>query len=96
MNDSNPRDCANTPLIRAVQCLADKCEESLNGRRPLKKVTQEDFLKCTMLLINAGADVNAINRNGDTALHAASTSGNFGCVRELLAAGADLKKKNVW
>ena len=82
-------------MIRAVQCLADKCEESLNGRIPLKKTTKEDFLKCTMLLINAGADVNAINQNCDTALHAASTSGNFGCVRELLAAGADLKKKNI-
>ena len=47
---------------------------------PWKNATKEDFLKCTMLLINAGADVNAINQSGDTALLAASISGNVECV----------------
>ena len=49
-----------------------------------------------MLLINAGADVNAINRSGDTALLAALHFGNVERVRELLAAGADVNKKNKY
>ena len=61
---------------------------------PWKKATHEDFVKCVMLLVNAGADVNAINASGGTALLATSNSGNAECVRALLAAGADVNKKN--
>ena len=63
---------------------------------PWKKVSHEDFVKCVMLLINAGADVNAVNPSHWTALLAASNSGNAECVRALLAAGADVNKKNKY
>lgn len=40
-------------------------------------------------LLRAGAEVNAIDRNGLTPLHFAAKYGNSRCVRLLLAAGAD-------
>jgi len=46
------------------------------------------------ILLAAGADVNAKNRNCDTPLIAAALLGHTDCVKALLAAGADVKAKN--
>ena len=45
-------------------------------------------------LINAGADVNRKNRDGDTPLHGAAFMGRFEIARMLLRNGADAKARN--
>ncbi len=49
----------------------------------------EEQLRVVDRLLEAGADVNIANRNGENALHAAAQAGNAGTVRKLLAAGAN-------
>lgn len=50
-----------------------------------------DLLK---ILLDAGADVSAINNNGYTALHYAAGNGFIDCVKLLLARRADINSKN--
>ncbi|KAL8789438.1 MAG: hypothetical protein Q9213_001195 [Squamulea squamosa] len=45
-------------------------------------------------LVKAGADINATNRTGETALHAAAVNGNTTIVKVLLASGADIYAQN--
>jgi ankyrin repeat protein len=54
-------------------------------------------LSTTKLLLGRGSSVNAVNQNGDTALHIACycrTGGSIKCAEELLAHGADTSIKN--
>jgi ankyrin repeat protein len=46
-------------------------------------------------LIEAGADVNAVNQNGDTALHGAAGLGMRRVYDLLVAAGADPDVRNT-
>jgi ankyrin repeat protein len=46
------------------------------------------------LLLEAGANPNAVNPNGDTALHIAAHDGKLGPLRELVAGGADVSARN--
>jgi ankyrin repeat protein len=47
-------------------------------------------------LLSAGADVNAANCNGTTALMTAAIAGNVEIVQLLLSAGADCSKKSLY
>ena len=49
----------------------------------------------TQLLAAAGADVDAADRGGNCALHAAATKGNATVLAAVLAAGATVDKKQV-
>ena len=44
-------------------------------------------------LVGHGADVNATDNDGETALHRGASSGREDCVRRLLGAGADASIK---
>ena len=47
-------------------------------------------LDCVKALIEAGADLNAKENDGWTALHLAARNGKLDCVKALIEAGADL------
>jgi ankyrin repeat protein len=47
------------------------------------------------VLLAAGANLEAVNAHGSTALHIAARAGEFGVVRLLLAAGAELETANT-
>jgi ankyrin repeat protein len=46
------------------------------------------------VLLEAGANPNAVNPRGDTALHIAAHDGRLGPLRELVAGGADVNARN--
>ena len=90
----------NTALIHAAKEL---CEDILNtlldgGANPI--ITNDNgstaltvganSLKCVQMLIEAGADVNSMDKYGQTALIHAAGFGKVDCVKELLAYGADV------
>lgn len=65
-------------------------EEDTTGRRK----TQTEAIESIQLLLNAGVDVNAINLQGDTALHGAAQKGDDQVVEFLAAHGAKLDIKD--
>ncbi len=54
--------------------------------------TSADAVK---VLLEAGADPNAVNPQGDTALHIAAHDGRLEVLRELVAGGADVSARNA-
>jgi palmitoyltransferase len=48
----------------------------------------------TQILLQMGADPNAVGRDGLSVLHWAAFAGNRKCLRHLLEAGADIRAKN--
>jgi len=53
-----------------------------------------DHLSVLQYLLNKGADINATEHIGDTALTLAAQEGSVQCVKELLRQGADQHHKN--
>jgi ankyrin repeat protein len=76
-----------TPLMAAA---------GLGTTSPLEEAgTEPEALEATRLLLDLGADINAVNNDGDTAMHGAAF-GNFPTVARLLAdrgASADIWKR---
>ena len=62
----------------------------------LRAAAESDDVEAIDVLIKAGADPNAKNLAGNTALHAAAYRGSVGAIRALLAAGADRNARNVY
>jgi ankyrin repeat protein len=54
-----------------------------------------DPVNAVKLLLEAGANPNAVNPKGDTALHIAAHDGKLGALRELVAGGADVSARNA-
>jgi ankyrin repeat protein len=100
-------DRADVPLMRELLTLkadpllpnADKttplmAAAGLGTANPLEEAgTEAEALEAVRLLLELGADVNAVDSNGDTAMHGAAY-GNFPAIVQLLAdRGADI---NIW
>ena len=58
--------------------------------RPLTEAVKGDHRECVELLLSKGADVNASERSGWTALNSAARLGHETCLEILLKAGADV------
>jgi ankyrin repeat protein len=68
-----------------------------DGKQPLHLAAGSNRPEVVKALLNAGADVNAKDRLGDTALHEVATSSNVHAsetARLLLDAGANVKARN--
>ena len=65
-------------------------EEDTTGRRK----TEAEAVASIQLCLDAGADINAIDRNGDTALHGAAQKGYDQVVQFLAAHNAKLDIKD--
>lgn len=59
------------------------------GRTALHAAAEEGILGAARLLLDAGADVNALDRAGEGVLGAAVASGELAMIELLLAQGAD-------
>ncbi len=70
---------------------AEPAHSDPDGTTPLHWAVQQESLDNVKALISAGADVNAKNRYGVTALALAATAGNASVAAALLKAGADVR-----
>ena len=66
----------------------DKDEEDSEGRRGLHFACGYGELECAQVLLEAGAAVDAVDKNKNTALHYAAGYGRKDCVALLLEHGA--------
>jgi uncharacterized protein len=91
-----PKADGTTPLMLAVGMLASQAVDRRSHRvlDGAKVETESDVLPVVAAALELGSDINAVNQQGDTALHSAAFQG-FSRVVELLAAnGAALNVKN--
>ncbi|AXK61114.1 ankyrin repeat domain-containing protein [Candidatus Chromulinivorax destructor] len=90
-----------TPFAFAMECSADKIIPILAAAQEHDQVqgTLWNFVELNnsvmmQTLIDAGADVNAVNQKGETPLHYAAKNQYNTLIPLLIAAGADLHAKN--
>ncbi|ODV61224.1 ankyrin repeat domain-containing protein, partial [Ascoidea rubescens DSM 1968] len=62
---------------------------------PLHFASRVGAVECLDLLLDLGANINALDINGNTALHLATRYGNINCIKSLLLYGSDFDMKNV-
>jgi ankyrin repeat protein len=64
------------------------------AKPPFREASNRNPIDAVTLLIEAGANVNAVTPKGESALHLAAVDGKLDIVRALAAGGADLDLKN--
>jgi ankyrin repeat protein len=86
----------NHSSIEKVKQILSKSNKSMlninwNNKKPIHIATssKRDPIDKTQELLNAGADINGVDKNGMTALHYAVQGGNLKLVDFLIKAGAD-------
>ena len=75
--------------IRAALQTSDVNRPDADGSTPLHWAVHRDAVDVVKLLVDAGANVKAVNRYGVAPLTIACTNGNAAIVEQLLRAGAD-------
>lgn len=63
-------------------------------RDQLSRGREEDAIELIGMLLDRGADINAANQAGDTALHGAALRGSTAIIRYLVDNGADVTARN--
>ena len=81
-------------LIRRDNSLLETSDE--HGRTLLYLACKSGFYDMVKMLLQEGADINKIQRDGSTALHVAAFYGHLHVVRLLLEYGARTDIKNNW
>lgn len=85
--------------LRQILCVASPDQRDVTDRTPLMYACRAGQIDAAQLLLTAGADINASNANGTTALMYAKTaavgSGNVALLELLLDAGADLNARDA-
>eukprot|EP00929_Paragymnodinium_shiwhaense_P054920 TRINITY_DN27529_c0_g1_i2.p1 TRINITY_DN27529_c0_g1~~TRINITY_DN27529_c0_g1_i2.p1 ORF type:complete len:141 (-),score=33.95 TRINITY_DN27529_c0_g1_i2:151-573(-) len=72
-------------------------EPNFRGSTPLHCAAEFGNYECVAVLLQAGADVDAVvSSRGNTAAHLAAQGGFAEILRSLLAGGADASARNVW
>jgi len=79
-----------TPIMQASGGAAPRGEEE----EVIDQADRADPLEAIMLFVEAGADVNAVNEQGNTASHLAAQRGNNRIIEYLVSKGAKLDVKN--
>ena len=87
-NPNLPQEAGVTPVMAAAG------NGSLNLDTRGRYKTEEDAIEATNILVAAGADINAHDNGGQTALHGAASWGWNGEIKALLAHNADLLAKD--
>lgn len=64
-------------------------------RESVSRGREGDAIKAIQLLLDRGADINAANQGGDTALHGATLRGSTAIIQFLVDHGANLYAKNA-
>jgi len=89
--------CANNfPAVKfLVEGGADmEIHEKESGNTALMAAIKLRYVEITDYLIQKGADINAVNNNGDTVIHFATIRGNLAVVMYACEHGGDIDQKN--
>ena len=90
--------CGNTKelkvLVRRDPSLVKASDE--HGRTLLYLASKSGFYDMVKMLLQKGADINKVQRDGSTPLHGAAYFGHFLVVGLLLEYGAQTKLTNTW
>jgi ankyrin repeat protein len=70
-------------------------EPTNSGETPLMSAARLGYVELCSVLLQAGANVNAVDENQDSVVHHAAASGNVEVLKLLVSAGADLSRKNT-
>ena len=81
---------ATVLLDRGAVFTATRAEADKGGNLPLYLASLHDLSSMVELFLDRGADINAKNNHGDTALHTAVNFNNINVVETLLRRGADI------
>jgi hypothetical protein len=91
-------DQGHNELVRALSSMTDVYnKEDSDGNTVLHHAVKKRDTRsvCHLLEANAGVDFDAINLNGESALHVAVRTVQIGVVRELLKVGANIYEMNT-
>ena len=83
-------------MSEGVNCCRSGCELCwFCGINALYMAARRGHINCVKSLIEAGADVNSINKHHNTPIMGAAEHGFNGCVEELINAGADVNSVDL-
>ena len=95
---SNVLRCGDATRIRNYFTTANANICSARGFTPLHAVCENNLTDSAVLvchLLDCGADINAHDRDGWSALHSAAWTRNLNCLRVLLRRGASMEPKDL-